>query len=61
VGSDCDIHNHINIQPKHIEIEGGIKKVSGRKGKGSLADLFGMWEHREITLKDVREKAWKRN
>lgn len=46
-----------------VEIEGSVKKISGRvagKGSGSLADLFGIWEHRKITLKDIREKAWSR-
>ena len=46
-----------------VEIEGSVKKISGRvvgKGSGSLADLFGIWERRKITLKDIREKAWSR-
>ena len=40
-----------------VEIESDAKKVAGRvvrKGSGSLADLFGLWEHRNITLKDIR-------
>ena len=44
-----------------VEIEDGMKKATGRKGKGSLADLFGMWEHRKITLNDIRGKVWKRS
>ena len=44
-----------------VEIEDGTGKAPGRKGKGSLADLFGMWEHRKITLNDIRRKAWKRS
>jgi len=32
-----------------------------RKGKKSLDDLFGLWENREISLSDIREKAWDRN
>jgi len=46
-----------------VEIEGDAEKVAGtvvRKGSGSLADLFGLWEHRNITLKDIRKKAWNR-
>jgi hypothetical protein len=46
-----------------VEIEGGPEKISGRvvgKGSGSLADLFGIWENRSISLKDIREKAWSR-
>lgn len=46
-----------------VEIEGGMEKVPEKvagKGSGSLADLFGIWEHRKISLKDIREKAWSR-
>lgn len=46
-----------------VEIESDAEKVAGRvvrKGSGSLADLFGLWEHRNITLKDIRKKAWNR-
>ena len=34
---------------------------SGKRGKGSVADLFGLWENRKITLSDIRKKAWNRN
>jgi hypothetical protein len=47
-----------------VEIEGGMEKVPEKvtgKGRGSLADLFGIWEHRNISLKDIREKAWSRS
>jgi len=44
-----------------VEIEGGPGKATDRKGKGSLKDLFGIWEHRKITLNDIREKAWNRS
>ena len=47
-----------------VEIEGGMEKVPEKvagKGRGSLADLFGIWEHRKISLKDIREKAWSRS
>lgn len=46
-----------------VEIERGVEKVPEKvikKGSGSLADLFGIWEHRNISLKDIREKAWSR-
>ncbi len=47
-----------------VEIEEGktdkrVKPV--KKGKKSLEDLFGLWENREISLIDIREKAWDRN
>ena len=31
---------------------------SGKKPKGNLSELFGLWENREITIDDIREKAW---
>lgn len=43
-----------------VEIEGDLEKAGGRvvrKARGSLADLFGLWEHRNITLKEIRKKA----
>jgi len=47
-----------------VEIEGGMQKMPEKgtgKDRGSLADLFGIWEHRKISLKDIREKAWSRS
>ena len=47
-----------------VEIESDAEKVYGRvvrKGSGSLADLFGLWENREVTLGAIRKKAWIRN
>jgi hypothetical protein len=45
-----------------IEESGGKKPgKSGKRGKGSVADLFGLWEDRKVTLIDIRKKAWNRN
>jgi hypothetical protein len=47
-----------------VEIEeSGSEKArkSGKGGKVSVADLFGLWENRKITLSDLRKKAWTRN
>ena len=47
-----------------VEIEeSGDEKTakSGKGDKGSVADLFGLWENRKITLSDIRKKAWTRN
>lgn len=46
-----------------VEIEESTetKKVEReRKSKGSVEDLFGLWAHRDVTLNDIREKAWNR-
>ena len=43
-----------------VEIEGdAIKSIEkhGRKGKGDMEDLFGIWEDRNISLSDLRGKA----
>ena len=32
-----------------------------RRRKESLDALFGLWENREISLIDIREKAWNRS
>jgi len=45
-----------------VEIEAEGERTVGRavrEGKGSLADLFGLWENRDITLNEIRKKAWK--
>jgi hypothetical protein len=48
-----------------VEIEESADKKTGAKSgkgdKGSVADLFGIWEDRKITLSDIRKKAWDRN
>ncbi|MBU2623631.1 MAG: hypothetical protein KKD92_15075 [Proteobacteria bacterium] len=44
-----------------VEIEDCPVKATDRKGKGSLTDLFGIWEHKKITLNNIREKAWNRS
>jgi hypothetical protein len=46
-----------------VEIEENTEreKTKGRrKGKGCLADLFGLWAHKDITLNEIRKKAWSR-
>ncbi len=46
-----------------LEIDGSKINKSvkpARKGKKSLEDLFGLWENREISLTDIRKKAWSR-
>ena len=47
-----------------VEIEESVNektRKSGKGDKGSVADLFGLWENRKITLSDIRKKAWARN
>ncbi len=44
-----------------VEIDGeqAVQQDADRKN-GSLADLFGIWENRNISLEDIRKKAWDR-
>ena len=45
-----------------IEQTEGEKIVKpGKRGKEGLADLFGLWQDREVLLADIRKKAWTRN
>lgn len=47
-----------------VEIEQSGVKESGKsaeKEKKSFGDLFGLWEGREVSLSDIRKKAWARN
>ena len=43
-----------------IEENKDTQSMASLKGKGSLSDLFGIWEKRDITLSDIRKKAWTR-
>jgi len=47
--------NEINF----IDVEKGKKVKSVASKKGDLRKLFGIWEARNITLADIREKAWR--
>jgi hypothetical protein len=44
-----------------VEIEEDFEKAkmkASRKVKGSLEDLFGLWAEKDITLNEIRKKAW---
>jgi len=47
----------VEIEEKHDE---KVQKPATVR-KMALADLFGIWEDREISLGDIRKKAWMRN
>ena len=47
--------NEINF----IEVEREGKAVSGLARHGDLRKLFGIWENRDISLADIRQKAWR--
>jgi hypothetical protein len=32
-----------------------------KRGEGSLAELFGLWKDRAVSLGDIRKKAWARS
>ena len=47
--------NEINF----IEVVKEEKGSSGLSRKGDLRKLFGIWENRDISLADIRQKAWR--
>jgi len=46
-----------------VEIENNREILRNRKRKGisKFSDIFGIWENRDITLSDIRKKAWDRS
>lgn len=55
INSLVNFLNEINF----IDIESEEKKTSKIKRKGDLRKLFGIWQARQITLEDIRKKAWR--
>ncbi|MGB5158170.1 MAG: hypothetical protein WBN77_12145 [Desulfobacterales bacterium] len=47
--------NEINF----IEVEIEEKGASGLSKHSDLRKLFGIWENRDISLADIRQKAWR--
>ena len=47
--------NEINF----IDVEGEKKVKSVASRKGDLRKLFGIWRDRDISLEDIRKKAWR--
>jgi hypothetical protein len=46
-----------------VEIEDN-RETRGRRqgtGTGKFSNIFGIWESRDITLDDIRKKAWERH
>ena len=42
-----------------IEVQREETGSLGRSRHGDLRKLFGIWENREISLADIRQKAWR--
>jgi len=47
--------NEINF----IEVDREEKGASGLSRHGDLRKLFGIWKNRDISLVDIRQKAWR--
>ena len=47
------------VEIEESEDENTVK--SAKTSKESLADLFGVWEKRDVCLGDIRKKAWMRD
>ena len=37
------------------------KAISFSEKKDGLKDLIGIWKHSDVTLDEIRKKAWERN
>ena len=42
-----------------IDVERKENKISAASRKGDIRKLFGIWGSRDITLEDIRRKAWR--
>jgi len=42
-----------------IDVEREENKVLAASRKGDLRKLFGIWSNRDISLEDIRRKAWR--
>ena len=42
-----------------IDVEREGNKVPAASRKGDLRKLFGIWGNRDISLEDIRRKAWR--
>ncbi len=47
--------NEINF----IDVQSEEKEISMISKKGDLRKLFGIWGARDISLADIRKKAWR--
>jgi hypothetical protein len=47
------------IEIEKTENDTNVKPLKHRKK--NLEDIFGLWENREISIADIRKKAWTRN
>lgn len=41
--------------------ENDINLKPAKHAKKNLEDIFGLWENRDISIPDIRKKAWNRN
>lgn len=42
-----------------IEVKNHLRVLKKPKKSESFRDLFGIWKGRDISLEDIRKKAWK--
>jgi len=60
VKDDTKINALVNFlqEINFIDIE-REKNITTISRKGDLRKLFGLWENRDITLEEIRQKAWR--
>jgi hypothetical protein len=61
VKDDTKINILVNFlqEINFIDIERKKENVKTISKKGDLRKLFGLWENRDITLEEIRQKAWR--
>ena len=61
IKDDAKLNALINFlnEISFIEVEREEKEASGLSRHGDLRKLFGIWENRDISLADIRQKAWR--
>ena len=61
IKDDAKLNALINFlnEISFIEVEREEKVPSRLLRKGDFRKLFGMWENRDISLSDIRQKAWR--
>jgi len=61
VKDDSKINSLVNFlqEINFIDIENAEENVTTASKKGDLRKLFGLWENRDTTLEEIRQKAWR--
>lgn len=61
VKDDAKLNTLLNFlnEISFIEVEREEESPSKLSKRGDLRKLFGIWENRDISISDIRRKAWR--